>query len=78
MTPLPLINAAAMARLLEGLGFVCVRSRGSHFAYRHDDGRMTAIPFHGSEALSIKLIAQIIRQAQLDEADFRRLVSKKP
>lgn len=63
MTPLPRINAAAMAKLLEGLGFVCVRSRGSHFAYRHADRRMTAVPFHGSEALSVKLIPQILRRA---------------
>ncbi|MCC7478407.1 type II toxin-antitoxin system HicA family toxin [bacterium] len=65
-----------MAKVLERAGFICVRSRGSHFAYRHPDGRLTSIPFHGSGTLSARLINQIIDQAQLSAEEYTRLVAE--
>ncbi|MDW8233862.1 MAG: type II toxin-antitoxin system HicA family toxin [Roseiflexaceae bacterium] len=35
-----------VAAILERLGFVEVRQRGSHKQYRHPDGRSTTVPFH--------------------------------
>jgi predicted RNA binding protein YcfA (HicA-like mRNA interferase family) len=76
VTPLPRTSAKRMAKLLEGLGFRCTRSRGSHFFYRHPDGRTTTIPFHGAEALSAKLIGIILDQVGLTDEDYRRLVAE--
>ena len=76
MTPLPRLNANALAILLEGLGFSCVRSKGSHFAYRHPDGSATSIPFHGSGQLSVKFIKTVLMQIGLSDEEYIRLVAK--
>jgi predicted RNA binding protein YcfA (HicA-like mRNA interferase family) len=52
-------------RLLERLGFVLVRQRGSHRQYRHSDGRQTTIPFHGGRDVSPLLFRQIARDVGL-------------
>jgi len=46
MGALPLLKPAEVCRLLERLGFVPVRQRGSHVQYRHPDGRGTTVPLH--------------------------------
>lgn len=48
-----------VAALLEKLGFVQVRQRGSHIQYRHPDGRATTVPWHSGRDLSPILIRQI-------------------
>ncbi|MBU2549472.1 MAG: type II toxin-antitoxin system HicA family toxin [Proteobacteria bacterium] len=36
----------SVATILEPLGFIQVRQKGSHRQFQHDDGRRTTIPFH--------------------------------
>jgi predicted RNA binding protein YcfA (HicA-like mRNA interferase family) len=62
--------------LLERLGFTCVRSKGSHFAYRHSDGRATTLPYHGPALLSVKFIKRLLGQIGVSDEDYVRLVSK--
>jgi predicted RNA binding protein YcfA (HicA-like mRNA interferase family) len=76
MSKLPRLNANRMAKVLELAGFTCTRSRGSHFAYRHPDGRATAVPFHGSKLLSVGLTTQILGQAEISEEQYRSLVAQ--
>ena len=47
----PILKPRKVAAILNTLGFVKVRQRGSHIQYRHSDGRCTTIPFHKSEEL---------------------------
>ena len=45
MGNVPVLKAKDVVKILEGLGFVAVRQRGSHKQFRHnDDGRGTTIP----------------------------------
>jgi len=51
--------------MLERLGFVEVRQRGSHRQYRHPDGRSTTVPFHGGRDISPTLLRKIARDVGL-------------
>ncbi len=54
-----------MAAILEKLGFVEARQRGSHKQYRHSDGRSTTLPFHGARDISPILLRQIAKDIGL-------------
>ena len=72
MARLPVLKPREIARVLEKLGFVEVRQRGSHKQYRHDDGRCTTVPFHGSRDVSPLLLRQIIKDIRLTREQFMR------
>jgi predicted RNA binding protein YcfA (HicA-like mRNA interferase family) len=46
MRTYPVLKPQEVVAILERLGFVEVRQRGSHKQYRHPDGRKTTVPFH--------------------------------
>src|SRR5437868_3837570 len=52
MGNLPVLKPREVAAILEKLGFVEVRQRGSHKQYRHADGRGTTVPLHSGRDLS--------------------------
>ena len=62
---LPVLKPREVVALLERLGFVEVRQRGSHRQYRHSDGRGTTVPFHGSRDISPTLLRKIARDIGL-------------
>jgi len=41
-----------MCRILNTIGFIEVRQRGSHKRFQHPDGRATTVPDHGGRDLS--------------------------
>ena len=47
--------------ILEALGFVEVRQRGSHKQFRHPDGRGTTVPTHAVRDISPILLRQIAK-----------------
>jgi predicted RNA binding protein YcfA (HicA-like mRNA interferase family) len=51
--------------LLEDLGFVEVRHRGSHKQFRHPDGRGTTVPVHAGRDISPTLLRKIARNIGL-------------
>ena len=51
--------------MLQALGFVEVRQRGSHKQYRHPDGRCTTVPFHPGRDVSPILFRQIAKDIGL-------------
>ncbi len=57
----PVLRAREVAALLERLGFVEVRQRGSHKQYRHPDRRCTTVPFHAGRDISPILLRQIAK-----------------
>ena len=61
MGSLPVLKPREVAALLEKLGFVEVRQRGSHRQYRHPDGRGTTLPFHAGRDISPTLLRKIAR-----------------
>jgi predicted RNA binding protein YcfA (HicA-like mRNA interferase family) len=72
MARLPVLKPREVARVLEKLGFIEVRQRGSHKQYRHVDGRGTTVPFHGSRDISPFLLRQIIKDIRLSPEEFLR------
>jgi predicted RNA binding protein YcfA (HicA-like mRNA interferase family) len=61
----PVLKPREVAAILERLGFVEVRQRGSHKQYRHTDGRCTTLPFHSGRDISPILLRQIAKDIGL-------------
>jgi predicted RNA binding protein YcfA (HicA-like mRNA interferase family) len=61
----PVLKPREVVSILEKLGFMEVRQRGSHKQFRHDDGRSTTVPFHGGRDISPVLLRQIAKDIRL-------------
>jgi predicted RNA binding protein YcfA (HicA-like mRNA interferase family) len=72
MTRLPRLKGRELIRILQALGFEVVRSRGSHFLLRHEDGRTTTVPVHSGETLGPGLLRSILRDVELTADDLMR------
>jgi predicted RNA binding protein YcfA (HicA-like mRNA interferase family) len=66
----PILKPREVASVLETLGFVEVRQRGSHKQYRHPDGRFTTVPFHPGRDISPILLRQIAKDIGLTVEEF--------
>jgi predicted RNA binding protein YcfA (HicA-like mRNA interferase family) len=61
----PVLKPREVASILNKLGFVEVRQRGSHKQFRHADGRCTTVPFHGTRDISPALLRQIAKDVRM-------------
>jgi predicted RNA binding protein YcfA (HicA-like mRNA interferase family) len=61
-----------VAAILEKLGFVETRQRGSHKQFRHADGRGTMVPFHAGRDISPLLLRQIAKDIGLTVEEMLR------
>jgi predicted RNA binding protein YcfA (HicA-like mRNA interferase family) len=61
----PVLKPREVSAILEKLGFIEARQRGSHKQYRHADGRSTTVPFHGARDISPILLRQIAKDIGL-------------
>ncbi len=66
----PALKPREVAAILERLGFIEVRQRGSHRQYRHPDGRGTTVPFHPGRDISPLLLRQIAKDIGLTVDDL--------
>lgn len=66
----PVLKPRQVMSILERMGFVEVRRRGSHVQYRHPDGRGTTVPFHGGRDISPILLRQIAKDIGLTLDEF--------
>ena len=66
----PVLKPKEVVAILERLGFVEVRQRGSHKQYRHADGRGTTVPFHAGRDISPILLRQIAKDIGLTIEEF--------
>jgi predicted RNA binding protein YcfA (HicA-like mRNA interferase family) len=64
-------------KALSVLGFLVVRKRGSHVVMKHSDGRITVIPVHAGEEISIGLLMKIIKDTGLSREEFMKLLKEK-
>lgn len=60
---------------LSPLGFVVVRKHGSHVVLKHPDGRITVVPVHARERVSVGLLLKIMKDAKVERAEFVRLLA---
>ena len=65
MGNLPILKPREVQALLEALGFIEVRQRGSHKQFRHPDGRCTMVPFHVGRDVSPVLLREIAKDIGL-------------
>ena len=65
MPGIPVLKPREVIAILEALGFVEVRQRGSHKQLRHPDGRATTVPFHAGRDISPILLRQIAKDIGL-------------
>ena len=75
MSKLPVIDAKTLEKILLKLGFKIVRQKGSHRFYRHNDGRYTTIPHHGSDDLGRPLIREILKQVELSNEEYLKMLN---
>jgi len=69
MARLPVLIPREVIAIIEGLGFVQIRQRGSHRQFRHTDGRQTTVPDHRGRDLSPILLRQIARDIGMTPED---------
>ncbi|MEN6627330.1 MAG: type II toxin-antitoxin system HicA family toxin [Candidatus Sumerlaeia bacterium] len=70
MGTIPVLKPREVIALLEHLGFLEVRQRGSHIQFRHPDGRGTTVPVHVGRDISPTLLKKIARDIELTIEDF--------
>ena len=70
MGNLPVLKPREIVLLLETLGFIEIRQRGSHKQFRHADGRCTTVPFHAGRDTSPILLRQIAKDIGLSVDEF--------
>ena len=70
MSKIPILKPQEVVRVLNNLGFVEVRQKGSHKQFRHQDGRATTVPFHKGRDISPRLLRQIAKDIDLTINEF--------
>ena len=70
MGNVPVLRPREVITILENLGFVEVRQRGSHKQFRHADGRGTTVPFHGGRDIDPLLLRRIAADIGLTVQEF--------
>ncbi|MFH1890499.1 MAG: type II toxin-antitoxin system HicA family toxin [Candidatus Kuenenbacteria bacterium] len=74
MSKLSPISVKKLAKILKKLGFQCIRQKGSHAFYEHQDGRTTMLAIHYGEDISRGLLHKIIAEdIQITVDEFNRL-----
>ncbi|RJR46418.1 MAG: type II toxin-antitoxin system HicA family toxin [Deltaproteobacteria bacterium] len=70
MGTVPVLKPGEVAAILQRLGFLEVRQRGSHKQFRHPDGRITTVPCHQGRDISPILLRQIVKDIGITVDDF--------
>lgn len=52
MPKFPVLEPQQVITILEKLGFIEVRQKGTHKQFKHSDGRFTTVPFHKGKDIS--------------------------
>jgi predicted RNA binding protein YcfA (HicA-like mRNA interferase family) len=74
VTKLPLLKPRQVVSILERLGFVEVRQRGSHKQLRHASGRKTTVPMHAGRDISPNLLRKILEDIGMTPEEFLKHV----
>jgi predicted RNA binding protein YcfA (HicA-like mRNA interferase family) len=70
---LPRLTAGQITRILEKNGFILVRQSGSHKIYRNEKGARVTVPYHSGKTLHPKILRNILKDAELEAEDLRKL-----
>ncbi len=70
MSKIPILKPQEVVHILNNLGFIEVRQKGSHKQFRHPDGRATTVPFHKGRDIAPRLLRQIAKDIDLTIDEF--------
>lgn len=73
MSALRPLKPKKVLKLLEKLGFLVVRQRGSHIRLKHADGRKTTVPVHSGDEIGRGLLRKILREIEVPPEEFLKL-----
>jgi predicted RNA binding protein YcfA (HicA-like mRNA interferase family) len=74
MTKLPRITGKEIVAALQKAGFKVVRTKGSHYFLRHDDGKTTVVPVHAGETIGPGLFSKILRDCEMNREQIESLL----
>ena len=74
MSKLPSVTARKVIKVLAILEFINTRRKGSHFFFRHADGRTTVIPVHPGKTIGIGLLRKILDDIRISPDEFKKLL----
>ncbi len=72
MSKLRILKSKEVIGALGRLGFVNTRKRGSHFFFRHNDGKTTVVPVHPGKTIGPGLMRSILSDIKLSADEFRK------
>jgi predicted RNA binding protein YcfA (HicA-like mRNA interferase family) len=67
---IPVLKPRDVVIILEKLGFIEARQKGSHKQFKHQDGRFTTVPFHQGRDISPVLLRQITKDIGITIEEF--------
>ncbi len=70
---LPRVTADEVIRVIEKVGFTLARQSGSHRIYRSSAGKRITVPYHKGKILHPKVLASILKDANLSREEFKNL-----
>lgn len=73
MGNVPFLKPSEVVAILERLGFMEARQKGSHKQFKHSDGRFTTVPFHQGRDISPVLLKQIVKDIGITIDEFLKL-----
>ncbi len=71
---LPRVTADEVIRVIEKVGFTLARQSGSHKIYRSSTGKRITVPYHKGKVLHPKVLASILKDANLSREEFKNLL----
>ena len=71
---LPRVTADEVIRVIEKVGFTLARQSGSHRIYRSSAGRRITVPYHKGKILHPKVLASILKDANLSREELKNLL----
>ncbi|MGQ9627397.1 MAG: type II toxin-antitoxin system HicA family toxin [Anaerolineae bacterium] len=75
MPRLPRVSAREVERVLNKLGFMLTRTRGSHHIYYHpQSGRRVTVAHHGRRIIPPGTLLNILQQIGISQEKFKELL----
>ena len=71
---LPRVTADEIIRVIEKMGFTLARQSGSHKIYKSSTGKRVTVPYHKGKVLHLKVLASILKDANLSREEFKNLL----
>lgn len=74
MSGLSPIKARELIKILNKLGFIKKRQKGSHVFFSHSDGRTTVVPVHPSKQIGRGLLRSILHEVKVSPEELKKLL----